>query len=129
MCPEVKITYRGWPGHFILGSRCVFHLNTLIEVGKVRVVVSTVGDLHYNPLTPKGAEMLGSCVSPHFYETMAFHAKFDDGYWDMDVKKGVGLNGKTTVTKITRECDAEAQDMHEAAIQEIIVRIRKGEIK
>lgn len=52
----VRITYRGWPGHYCSARYCIFRLNTLIEVGDVRVVVSTVGNA-WDPLDKNGKPM------------------------------------------------------------------------
>ena len=62
---------------------------------------------------------------------MAFHARFDDGYWDTDTdtSKMISLQGKTAVTKMTWESDAEAQEMHEVAVQETVRGVREGRIR
>jgi len=125
---KLRIVYRGWPGHFIMGNRCVFHLNTLIEYMGIRIVVSTVGNLQSNPLKSRKPEEVGA---GRYYETMAFHARFDDGYWDTDTdtSKMISLQGKTAVTKMTWESDAEAQEMHEVAVQETVRGVREGRIR
>lgn len=123
---KVKITYRGWPGHYCMGSKCVFHLNTLVEVGDVRVVVSTVGNLRSGLPHMYGAEEVGC---GRYYETMAFRAALIDGYWDQESGQSISLSGKTAVTRMTKQCDQEAQDMHEVAVRAITNRILSGELK
>jgi hypothetical protein len=121
---RIKITYRGWPGHFICAKDCVFRLNTLVGFGKCRIVVSTVGNLQ--PRESKGA--IDQIGASRYYETMVFHAQQVPGsYWDINVEKEVKLNGKWTVDKISLHSDREAQEMHEAAVEEIVLRLKLGE--
>ncbi len=125
MSCEPKITYRGWPGHFICSRDCIFRLNTLIEMEGVWVVVSTVGNLQPASSPSRKIEKVGS----GYYETMVFFARQDkDGYWDADTTKAVALAGKVTVSKLSSRSDQEAQEMHEAAVQEIIARMRNGKL-
>lgn len=121
---KATVTYRGWPGHYILSHRCVFHLNTLIELAGIRVIVSTVGNLRTKD--NKQDEVGSGC----YYETMAFPALLEDGYWDADTDtdKLVSISGRSRVNHMTRTSDTEAQEMHEAAVADITSRIRKGEI-
>ncbi len=118
---EVKVTYRGWPGHLCMGSRCVFHLNTLVELGEVRVVVSTVGNLR-----------TGKCDEPEdiggygrYYETRVFRAcaRDVDKRWDMRA------DCVSAIIYLSDHNDQEAQDMHEATVQEITSRVLSGELK
>ena len=83
MSEEVKITYRGWAGHFICAYRCQFQLNTLLEYKDTKVVVSTVGRMLKNPQRLEdGFETIGH--NRHF-ETMAFYAfKDSDGFIDAE---------------------------------------------
>jgi len=120
---DIRITYRGWPGHFIASRHCVFRLNTLIELGDVRVVVSTVG----NMIVPYSAvaEEVGC---GRYYETMAFHASLRDNYWDANVGRQVDIPGTWTVDKINSLSDHKAQAMHEDAVQDISQRILSGEL-
>jgi len=75
---DVKITERGWAGHFCAAGLCGFRRNTLIEAGQKRVVVSTVGNLRDDGKTREVG--VG-----RYYETMAFHAKKEGVYWEADV--------------------------------------------
>lgn len=122
---KVKITYRGWAGHFCASRYCNFRLNTLVEMGDVRVVVSTVGNMQVTTGTKTRIEEVGL---GRYYETMCFHASQQEGYWDADVTRQVCLNGKWTVATIDINSDGKAQKMHESAVQEIVERILKGEI-
>ena len=65
------ITERGWAGHFICSDRCQFRRNTLIDFGKKKIIVSTVGLLRLER-DDKKFETVGY---NRFYETMALEAK------------------------------------------------------
>ena len=127
MSDKIKITYRGWGGHFILGHRCRFRLNTLVEVGEQRVVVSTVGLLP-NPL--KEGEWMEIGCGRH-YETMAFIAKeVDLGYgkvWDADVQKPVDFSSLWAWPEVEDELNAQAG--HEAVVAEIVEMAKAGPIR
>lgn len=79
----VKITERGWAGHFILAHKCTFHRNTLLEKGDVKIVVSSVGRM----LHPYKKDKLYEIGCDRFYETMVFFAK-DDKWQDADAGRG-----------------------------------------
>lgn len=117
-----KITYRGWPGHYIMGHRCLFRLNTLIELFDWKIVVSTVG----NKLDSEGAtDEKGSKIGlDHYFETMAFWAhkvehSYGDkiSYWEADVTKRVELSFPTYLYDMNH--DYKAQENHEKAVDEI----------
>lgn len=78
----VKITERGWAGHFCLAHKCMFHRNTLLEKGDVKIVVSSVGKLQRHD----GGE-LKEIGYDRYYETMVFFAK-DDKWKDADAERG-----------------------------------------
>ncbi len=117
---DIKVTERGWPGHFICSSDCVFRRNTLIENGDERVVVSTVGNMRR-----KGdgePDTIGACGRT--YETMAFEAKFEDGYWEPNVSNQLEFNSNWALTGLHTLSDAAANSMHEKVVAEITERMR-----
>lgn len=111
---DVRITERGWVGHFIAGDRCRFRRNTLIERGKKRVVVSTVG-LMYSDNDEK-PEKIGV---NRYYETMAFKACKEGAYWEADVTKRVNFESNWALNYYSDSSDNDANDMHEAVVLEI----------
>lgn len=114
----VTRTERGWPGHFICASQCMFRRNTLLEYGVTKIVVSTVGAMReYTPeTTKKGYETIGH---KRYFETMVFHAEYDGTYWDTDVQHQVYFNSPWAISDILFDADGRANDMHEAVVDEI----------
>jgi len=69
----MKITYRGYQGHFI--CKCNFHLNTLINYenkDKPNIIVSTIGQY----IVDGKMQELG-CNKNSFFETMVFNTQMD----------------------------------------------------
>lgn len=118
---DVKVTERGWGGHFFLCRKCLFRRNTLIEYKDVRWVVSTVGAMQ----SEEEPQTIGNCT---YYETMVFEAKAEDNiYYDADVTKPVnGFNSNSVLRapswKELEEKypnpDVWANEMHETIVQE-----------
>lgn len=116
----VRRTERGWMGHFILADRCTFRRNTLLEGEDTRVVVSTVGALLDFQSTGESRFKYGPVGGYNrFYETKAFVAKFDDGYWDADISKPVPFDSNGCINHTDLGADMEANDMHEAVVVEL----------
>lgn len=113
-------TERGWPGHYICAHDCKFRRNTLLEYGDVRIVVSTVGNYIFKEKT----QIIGF---DRYYETMAFHAKLDEIYWDADVQKEVDFESEWAIREMKDGSDQKANDMHEAVVKEISNTLTKGE--
>jgi hypothetical protein len=114
-----KITYRGWPGHYICAHLCQFRLNTLIEYGKDKIVVSTVG-----LLTIKDRfEEIGS---NRYFETIVFHAHKVREFWDADISKPVSFKSQGYWSKISDELNA--QKGHEKIVKEIVSNLKKGKL-
>ena len=122
---DVKITERGWAGHFICSDRCKFRRNTLIEYGDTKWVVSTVGCF----VCENRVETIGL---ERFYETMAFEAKEDDGYWEADVSKGIFFDSNWTICAQSWEqlvtnypnVDNDANNMHDTVVKELSEKIK-----
>lgn len=114
---KVKKTERGWAGHFICSHYCRFRRNTLIEYGDKRWIVSTVG----NMVSPPIYEILPIGELYRYYETMAFEAKMQDGYWEANVKKEIPFNSRWAILK--KLADDEANKMHEAVVKELSKKI------
>jgi hypothetical protein len=126
---KVKRTERGWAGHFICANRCRFRRNTLLEYGKKRIVVSTVGlmekwngdprrDSNIDGFEPVGLE--------RYFETMAFHANNDQRYYDADVSRMVSFESEWAIR--IPDADDKANDMHEAVCEELTKKLLNGEL-
>ena len=122
----VKRTERGWPGHFICSDRCKFRLNTLLEYGDTKIVVSTVGNMYIDGKPePIGYE--------RWYETMVFYAKQDGHYVEADVTRQLypdqdwGILAET-YDELPNDVDNIANQMHESIVQEFINKIESGEV-
>ena len=117
---EVKRTERGWAGHLCVSSSCRYHRNTLLEYGNRKWVVSTIGQ--YFPFPDKEPEDIGY---KRFYETMAFKAKLEKGYWEADVSKMINFNSKWAIDHIDYDTDKEADEMHEIVVAELTQKIKE----
>jgi len=112
---KVKRTERGWAAHFICVGRCAFRRNTLLQCGRKRIVVSTVGDMRL-----KDDGEIEEIGLERFYETMAFHAVYEKPYWEANIEREVSFESPWSLEgPITQESDLAANDMHERVVQEI----------
>ncbi len=123
----IKRTERGWAGHFICGDRCKYHRNTLLEYNDLKIIVSTVGAF-VNLLK---IEPIGSI--DRFYETMAFRARKDDCYWEIDVWNEIEFISNWAICAKSTEdlpihVDNLADEMHENVISEISEMMINGKI-
>ena len=121
MSKQLKVTNRGWAGHFICAHRCRFRLNTLIEYGDIRIVVSTVGGMEH-PLKEGKFDTIG--LNRH-YETMAFRAKFDGTFWDADVQRQVYFDSEWAYPNL--EDELAANDGHYKVVDEISEGLLAGD--
>ena len=125
---NVKITERGWAGHFCCSRYCLFRRNTLLEYGDRKWIVSTVGNM-IDPLTDK-PKTIGY---DRWYETMAFEAGEAYSYIDADTSKDIYINSECGLYAKTLEelqekypsVDNVANDMHEAVVAELAERIKQ----
>lgn len=125
---EVKVTERGWAGHFICSDRCLFRRNTLLEYNGRKWVVSTVGA--YRNRENK-MDSIGHC---RWYETMAFEASEKNGYIDANVEKEIYFNSEWGIwgdswEEVCKNCndtpDNVANDMHDKVVSELIDKIKE----
>ena len=124
---KVKRVERGWAGHFICGDRCLFRRNTMLICGRKRIIVSTVGAMRTN----EKVETIGA--GGRYYETMAFKAKFDDPYWEIDVQNEISFDAEwsiwaTSFEKLPKDVDNKANDMHENVVGEIESKMVNGKL-
>ena len=120
---KVKITERGWAGHFICANRCRFRRNTLIEYKDIKIVVSSVGLME--GLDGRSFEPIGAF--DRYYETMCWYADLNDTrYYDIDVEKQISLDGQWAIDEV--DADDKANVMHDNAVEEIKARLISGEL-
>lgn len=125
---SVKITERGWAGHFICSGQCRFRRNTLLEYKDRKWVVSTVGNLWH----PQTGELM-KIGADRWYETMAFEACNNLGYIDADVSKELDIESECGLYAATKEelyekyplMDNVANEMHEDVVKEMVEKIVK----
>ena len=122
---KVKRTERGWAGHFIASSNCLFRRNTLLEYKDKKIVVSTVGNYFVrNPSTGKKyTEYVG--LNRH-YETMAFYALKGDKYNDADVSREIEFDSEWQLKELD---DIKANNMHEKVVEELTEKLINNVIK
>lgn len=126
---NTKRTERGWSGHFICALNCLFRRNTLLEFGRKKIIVSTVGMMRDYDYT-NGSFYSTIGAGGRYYETMAFEAKKDGPYWDADVSRQINFESEwaicaESVEKLPEDADNKANDMHEAVVSEIIERLQE----
>ena len=118
----VKITERGWGGHFICSHKCLFRRNTLIEGETDSVVVSTVGAMRDN----EKLDTIGAFG--RYYETMVFGAIKDGEYIESDVSDQRDFNSEWSICaespeELPDDVDNKANEMHEAVVKEFIEKL------
>lgn len=106
---------RGWAGHFVAAHRCEFRRNTLLTLGESRIVVSTVG-----MYMSRGRQVEPIGVN-RYYETMAFPAVFEDGFWEAGVGNEIAFNSQWAISEPFK--DGEANAMHEEVVRELSERL------
>ena len=116
---KIKRIERGWAGHYCLGYKCLFHLNTLLVTNKYKIIISTIGNCHI------GKELI-EIGSDRYYETMVFHAVQKQEFLEIDVDKEINTENNWAIDKPYQ--DNLANKMHETIVQEIINRIETGKL-
>ena len=119
----MKITYRGWGGHFCCAERCLFRLNTLIEQDDIKIIVSTVGNMWSDEL-----EMIGA---DRHYETLCFRAYYDGEYWGTDGQNQLDYFDDFSINdyKDRTDYDNIANEMHEKIVAQVVEDIKTGKLK
>ena len=115
----MKITERGWAGHFICAERCLFRRNTLIEHKDKRIVVSSVG------LMKMDNGEIDTIGCDRYYETMVFEAQYIEPYWEADVTKQISFDSPWSLNERTRDSDEKMNKQHNTVVKEI-TKMMKG---
>ena len=127
---EIKITERGWAGHFICSHLCMFRRNTLVEYGDKAIVVSTVG--HMRNAKNREVEEIGA---NRYYETCVFKARNINGYMDADVTEelyeyedAICADSVDHLIKTRPFVDIDANLMHDTVVNVVGIALREGRI-
>lgn len=132
----VKITERGWAGHFICADSCKFRRNTLLEYNDKKWIVSTVGAMPQSKIMKKYPELcsengFATIGLGRYYETIAFEAepvKNKDGitiYYDADVGKQIYFDSDWAISDCNFETDKQANEMHDKVVEKLIKKIKE----
>lgn len=122
----VKVTERGWPGHFIAADDCKFRRNTLLEYKDKKWIVSTVGAMPADKYSlDKNKYGFTTIGYRRYYETMAFEAEKNGIYWDANVLKDIDFKSNWALNKCDFNSDQKANDMHDKVVEELIEKIKK----
>ena len=125
---EVKVTERGWAGHFICSDRCLFRRNTLLEYKDRKWVISTVGAYRNRE------NKMDSIGHRRWYETLAFEAVEASGYIEADIMKQIYFDSEWGIwgdfwEEVCKNCndtpDNVANDMHDRVVSELIDKIKE----
>lgn len=123
----VKVTERGWAGHFIAAGSCRFRRNTLLEYKDRKWIVSTVGAMPASKLDLTKKENGFTQIGwERYYETMAFEAQKNGVYWDANVERQIDFDSNWAVNECNFNSDQKANEMHDKVVEELIEKI-KGE--
>lgn len=117
----LKQTERGWGGHFMACSRCLFRRNTLLEYGPLKIVVSTVG-LMMASESEDEQKAIPIGIN-RYYETMCFYSNpKDTRYHDADVFRGeISFSSPWAIDRV--DADDEANIMHDNVVAEMRDRL------
>ena len=135
---RVMRTERGWASHYCNNFTCGYRRSTLLEFGKQRVIVSSVGREYNdkNEIRPLVA------MSNPIYESMIFPARESrvDGEWVIDARKALypcdalfiedvkapGSPENTSGIRLLAQSDAMADKMHEKTVTAVMEHMMKG---
>jgi len=118
---KIKITERGWPGHFICATDCHFRRNTLVSQGGTHIVISTVG-MMYKQYPGEDRKVL-EVGCDRYYETHIYYAK-PGPYKDIDVERPIHIDFWWSISKPYR--DNAADRMHDLNVYEILRRLENS---
>ena len=129
---SVKRTERGWIGHGLLASRCLFRRNTLLEYDDLKIVVSTIGmlaDIH-TPGYPNTCKII-EVGCGRYYEVAVFHVDIKTvPFLDPDVCQRIYFDSEWQMDNEAfnkKDSDMSANEMHEKVIEEIAQKLLAGE--
>lgn len=133
---RVKLTERGWAGHFICSDSCKFRRNTLLEYKNKKWIVSTVGGMSQPEIAKKFPELCSedgfqAIGLNRYYETMAFEAepvtnqKGTVIYYDANAEKQIYFDSDWAIYHCNFETDKQANEMHDKVVEELIKKIKE----
>lgn len=141
---NITVTERGWAGHFICGSRCIYHRNTLISYNDKKIIVSTIG--RYKPALPDpeyclhliaGFESLGGggVEGNRYYETEIGFAEFNSGYWeyspDKEIYHDLLMEYQCKISRLDPsffDSDRFADEYHDKTVQTVIDLLKENKL-
>lgn len=141
---NITVKERGWAGHWICGSRCNYHRNTLISFNNKKIVVSTIGK-YQTPLTApeccihliNGFESIGGgeVEGNRYYETEIGYARFIRGYWEYSPNANIYddslMEYQNKVSRIDpsfNDSDEHADEYHDKIVQTVINLLKENKL-